>query len=290
MGKKAKGVSGSGLGPKKQSNTADQINLKDGTKVPVALPPGIDPAVGAQVIEYLKSNPQMAKQSYDQAQRFMQNPGMAQQMVNLQHSAAQATTEQREKLATLKADPELKLIFDDIEENGPSVMERYWNDPELMSKIASKMGAMKLAPGKPQPTKKAVQRKIETLQDAAKAGDVEAAKKLLAEGADVDGKDDRGITPLGVAVGFNKIPIIKEFLEAGADVEVTDPKGNTALHYAAGYGRKEAAQLLVAKGARIDVRNTDKQTPAGVAQLNRELQMVSYLEECSEAEGGIKFL
>jgi ankyrin repeat protein len=79
-----------------------------------------------------------------------------------------------------------------------------------------------------------VQRKIETLQDAAKAGDVEAAKKLLAEGADVDGKDDRGITPLGVAVGFNKIPIIKEFLEAGPNVEVTDPKGNTALHYAAG--------------------------------------------------------
>jgi len=50
----------------------------------------------------------------------MQNPGMAQQMVNLQHSAAQATPEQREKLATLKADPELKLIFDDIEQNGPS--------------------------------------------------------------------------------------------------------------------------------------------------------------------------
>jgi len=79
-----------------------------------------------------------------------------------------------------------------------------------------------------------VQSKIESLQDAAKAGDVEAAKKLLAEGADVDGKDARGITPLGVAVGFNKIPIIKEFLQANADVEVTDPKGNTALHYAAG--------------------------------------------------------
>jgi hypothetical protein len=64
----------------------------------------------------------------------------------------------------------------------------------------------------------------------------------------------------------------------------------TEMGIDAGYGRKEAAQLLVAKGARIDVRNTDKQTPAGVAQLNRELQMVSYLEECSEAEGGIKFL
>lgn len=58
----------------------------------------------------------------------------------------------------------------------------------------------------------------------------------------------------------------------------------------AGYGRREAAQLLIGKSARIDVRNLDRQTPAGVAQLNRELQMVSYLAECSEAEGGSKFL
>lgn len=50
----------------------------------------------------------------------MQTPGMAQQMIQLQDSAAQATPEQREKLSTLKTDPELKLIFDDIERNGPS--------------------------------------------------------------------------------------------------------------------------------------------------------------------------
>ena len=36
-------------------------------------------------------------------------------------------------------------------------MERYWNDPELMSKIASKMGALKLSPGKPRPAKKVAQ-------------------------------------------------------------------------------------------------------------------------------------
>ena len=40
-------------------------------------------------------------------------------MVNLQSSAAQASPEQREKLTALKADPELKLVFDDIETNGP---------------------------------------------------------------------------------------------------------------------------------------------------------------------------
>lgn len=79
-----------------------------------------------------------------------------------------------------------------------------------------------------------LQKKIETLQDAAKAGDQEALRKMLAEGADVNGKDERGITALGVAVGFNKISVVDTLLEAGADVELTDPKGNTALHYAAG--------------------------------------------------------
>ncbi len=89
-----------------------------------------------------------------------------------------------------------------------------------------------------------MQRKIESLQDAAKAGDLEAAKKLLEGGADVNGKDGKGITPLGVAVGFNKIPIIELFLESDADVELTDPKGNTALHYAAGKPCKIRAILF----------------------------------------------
>lgn len=33
-------------------------------------------------------------------------------------------------------------------------MTRYWNDTELMSKIASKMGAMELSPARPKPSKK----------------------------------------------------------------------------------------------------------------------------------------
>ena len=44
----------------------------------------------------------------------------------------------------------------------------------------------------------------------------------------------RGITPLGVAVGFNRIAIVEALLEAGADVEKPDGRGNTVLHYAAG--------------------------------------------------------
>ena len=76
--------------------------------------------------------------------------------------------------------------------------------------------------------------KADTLHGAAKLGDAGAAASLLADGAQVDARDARGITALGVAVGFNKIAVIKALLAAGADVRLTDAKGNTPLHYAAG--------------------------------------------------------
>ena len=74
----------------------------------------------------------------------------------------------------------------------------------------------------------------QTLHEAAKGGDEAALKRLIAEGRDVDAKDRRGITPLGVAVGFNKIPCVRCLLDAGADVHLTDARGSTVLHYAAG--------------------------------------------------------
>lgn len=46
---------------------------------------------------------------------------------------------------------------------------------------------------------------VANLHDAAKAADVEAVGRLVEEGADVNEKDARGITALGVAVGFNKV-------------------------------------------------------------------------------------
>ena len=46
--------------------------------------------------------------------------------------------------------------------------------------------------------------------------------------------DARGITALGLAVGYNKVPLVKVLIEGGADVSKTDAKGSTVLHYAAG--------------------------------------------------------
>jgi hypothetical protein len=54
-----------------------------------------------------------------------------------------------EKMMQLKDDPELKEAFQDIEASGPTAMEKYWNDTDLMSKIAKKMSALNVGPGMP---------------------------------------------------------------------------------------------------------------------------------------------
>ena len=74
----------------------------------------------------------------------------------------------------------------------------------------------------------------QSLHDAAKAGSEEELKRLIQEGKDVNEKDRRGITALGVAVGFNRTPCIRALLDTGADVHLTDARGSTVLHYAAG--------------------------------------------------------
>ena len=47
-------------------------------------------------------------------------------------------------------------------------------------------------------------------------------------------QNDKGVTVLGIAVGFNRKEIVSLLIEKGADVQLTDSKENTVLHYAAG--------------------------------------------------------
>ena len=73
-----------------------------------------------------------------------------------------------------------------------------------------------------------------TLHQAAKAGDAVEVEHLLADGAALDERDGQGVTALGMAVGYNRLPVARILVAAGADIMLTDDRGNTALHYAAG--------------------------------------------------------
>jgi ankyrin repeat protein len=115
---------------------------------------------------------------------------------------------------------------------------------------------------------------------AAKAGDTEVVKVLLAKGADPKLTTKFGMTPLMAAAGLGTkeedttgrkktepeaIASIKLCLDAGVDVNAADNQGETALHGAAQKGWDQVVQFLVDHGAKLDVKDKKGRTPLDAA-------------------------
>ena len=81
------------------------------------------------------------------------------------------------------------------------------------------------------------------LGTAISKGDIDAVKKFIVYGADVNEKSN-GMTPLMIAARYNKIEIIKLLLSNGANLDAKDEKGFTALKYAELSFANDAVQIL----------------------------------------------
>ncbi|MCV2866659.1 ankyrin repeat domain-containing protein [Albidovulum sediminicola] len=124
------------------------------------------------------------------------------------------------------------------------------------------------------------------LFQAAHAGDVEAIRRLLSEGAEIDARDPRGRTPAHVAAFASQDEALRALAEAGADMNAlegraydvvtiaavaddpalmslaialgndpgltTSPYEGTALIAAAHLGHVEVVRRLIAAGAPLD--------------------------------------
>jgi len=93
-----------------------------------------------------------------------------------------------------------------------------------------------------------------SIHQAAKDGNIEAVKLDLADGTDVNTKDDNGRTPLHYAASRGLKKIIELLIARGADVntkiEVGDYKGQTPLDGAIQWNRTETADLLRKHGGK----------------------------------------
>ena len=101
----------------------------------------------------------------------------------------------------------------------------------------------------------------ESICIAAKVGHVEAVKKHLDSGVDVNEKNEDGFTPMHYAAQTGYKEITDLLIANGADVNSKDVYERTPLHFAAGYGHKETVELLIAKGADTNAKNNFDATP-----------------------------
>ena len=97
------------------------------------------------------------------------------------------------------------------------------------------------------------------LVTAIRHADVQAIRKLLDNGADVNTRDAEGSTPLILAAFYASPECVALLLENGADVNTANQAGVTALIRAA--TSYEKTRLLVVAGANVRVRTTFGNTP-----------------------------
>lgn len=135
---------------------------------------------------------------------------------------------------------------------------------------------------------------------AAKSGDVEVMRLLLAAGANPLLTQPNQATALMLAAGLgwrdgspaapsydqgseqDAIEAIKLCMEAGIDINAATSTGETALHAAiSGRGAEQIVRFLVESGANLDAKNKQGRTPLDVAVASRrELgNIVAFLKQ-----------
>jgi len=256
----------------------ESLKLSDGSTMDLARVPGVDDATWKEVREYLEGNPDMAKN----LQKFAKNPEAMRGWMQTQaiaehyHKKLEGDDEAtKTRIQALEQDAELTSVFEDIKKNGMEAMMKYYQDEELMLKISQKMGGL---PQELQSTMKKIDDTPLNIHEAAKNGDLKAVNEYLAKKQPLDAQDQKGITPLGYAIGANRIAVVKLLLDNRANPFAVDSNGCSGLHYAAGYARKELVEYLMKTGASVNQQNAQGQTPLAVATQNRHEAIVELLK------------
>ena len=117
------------------------------------------------------------------------------------------------------------------------------------------------------------------LLNAVIAGNTGEAKQLLERGAEINARDEKGMTALHLAVENDHAVTLEFLLRSGADVNGRDAHGWTALHLATFLNDTRLMTILLDGGADLSIRDEDGKTPLDIAALYQRREAAILLLE-----------
>ena len=111
------------------------------------------------------------------------------------------------------------------------------------------------------------------------------AEFIIAQGVDVNAKDENGNTPLHFAVSINNNELVNLLIRNQADVNIKNKKGEAPLNIAIGFDgdyyrlyNPQIAKLLINNGANVNVKNSvGNYSLLHLAVENNDKDFVNYL-------------
>lgn len=117
-----------------------------------------------------------------------------------------------------------------------------------------------------------------SLWNAAKSGNIDAIKKQLAKGVDINAKDPGGTPALMMAALGGQTETAEFLISKGADVNAKSGDGGTALHASAFLGRVKIVKLLLATNADVTIRNNRGESAMDACSAAWSAQMKGIVE------------
>ena len=122
------------------------------------------------------------------------------------------------------------------------------------------------------------------LHDAARAGDVPAIARLLADGLPIDARDTDGRTPVMVATVARQTAAVRRLIEAEADLDIRDNRLDNVLLYAGANGLLDILRLANEAGADPALTNRFGGTALIPACERGHVDVVRYLLADSDVD------
>jgi len=116
-----------------------------------------------------------------------------------------------------------------------------------------------------------------SLFTAAKNGEQQEVKALLDQGADINAKDDQGMTALHLAAQGGHTDVVEFLLSKDADINAQNIKGYTPLYSAIWKNDPNMVGLLVSKGADVNFSPEDDYSPLHHAVWEENLDIIKVL-------------